>query len=200
METKQQIRKSHLQKRNGLAKEDCEKYSAAICAHLRNLFLEMDSWRKDGVFGYYPHGSEVSLLELYNWLLGREACLAFPRVSGDTMDFYQTASMEEFCKGAFGILEPNAGSKKVKAKRGVCLVPGSVFDREGNRYGYGKGYYDRYLSVHKGLFCIGIAYESQVEPWIITERCDVKMDALVTERAVSFFREREEKNGINRNL
>lgn len=71
--------------------------------------------------------------------------------------------------------------------KAYCFVPGSVFDLTGNRYGYGKGYYDRYFAQHEKLIRIGTAYEMQVEEWIEAEETDVKMQFLVTETGIRTF-------------
>jgi 5-formyltetrahydrofolate cyclo-ligase len=60
-------------------------------------------------------------------------------------------------------------------------VPGVVFDEQGNRYGYGKGYYDRFLSGVCAGYKIGLAYEHQIEAELITLPTDVKMDVVITE-------------------
>ncbi len=200
METKQQIRKRHLQNRNELSAEKRAFRSSQICNHLKNYITEMQNFKTCGIYGYYPHGSEVSLLELFAWLLAQEIVLAFPKVLGDKMEFYRVTSMADFCPGAFGIMEPKEGCKEADAVHAVCLVPGSVFDRSGNRYGYGKGYYDRYFSEKKGLYRIGAAFESQVEARIPSEQCDVKMHALVTEQRITFFDKWEGQNGVIGNL
>lgn len=200
METKQQIRKRHLQNRNLLSQEERQKRSRCISQHLIEYFTQTQIWENCAIYGYYPHKSEVSLMELFEWLLAKKAFLAFPRVSGNMMEFYRVLSMADFCLGAFGIMEPNAGCVKADKAQAVCLVPGSVFDRSGNRYGYGKGYYDRYFCGKKELYRIGTAFESQVEAMVPSEDCDVKMHALVTERAITFFENGEERHGFIRNL
>ena len=160
-------------------------YSKQICKNLQEYFTgQKKNLKRRGVYGYYPFGAEVSLIRLYVWLLEEEITVAFPKVSGDTMEFYRIASMEEFEKGAFGIYEPAADCMPAGFHEAVCLVPGSVFDRMGNRYGYGKGYYDRYFLRHPNLYRVGIAYEMQVKDRILAEEHDVNMQALATETGI----------------
>ncbi len=186
METKRQIRARHLKERNALSLEDRSFWSSKISQNLTEYFKRrFKICRINGIYGYYPHGSEVSLTELYDWLLEKEIPLAFPAVKGDTMEFYRVDSMRDFAPGTFGIMEPVFRREVANFKSAFCLVPGSVFDRFGSRYGYGKGYYDRYFSMHEGLFRMGIAYAAQVEREIPSESCDVNMYALATEEAVT---------------
>ncbi len=189
METKKQIRKSHLAERNALSEAAAKKLSVKISRHLQDYLCTQKELPMRGVYGYYPHGREVSLLPLYDWLLGQQIPLAFPRVTGDTMEFYQVFSMKEFTEGAFHIMEPAEDCQRADFTNAFSFVPGSVFDRTGNRYGYGKGYYDRYFSIHQELIRIGIAYENQLEERIPAEKTDVKMQMLATEAGLNIFSE-----------
>lgn len=187
MEIKKQIRSRHLTERQALSKDTVEEVSEKICENLREFFSEQKDLQVRGVYGYYPLGNEVSLLHLYPWMLEKQIPLAFPRVMGDSMEFYQVASLAEFQTGAFHIMEPAKECRRAEFETAFCLVPGSVFDKNGNRYGYGKGYYDRYFSIHKNLISIGIAYEIQVEDQIPVEPADIKMQMLATETKIRYF-------------
>lgn len=61
------------------------------------------------------------------------------------------------------------------------LVPGVVFDKNGNRYGYGKGYYDRYFARFPKLYKVGIAYAHQMEESLAVAEWDIRMDSVYTE-------------------
>lgn len=194
METKQQIRKRHLLHRNAMSKETAFKKSLQISEKLREYFFVRQMSGDICVYGYYPCQKEVSLFPLYDWMLEQKIPLAFPRVSGDNMEFYQVHSMQDFEEGAFHIMEPAEGLRLAESEYAFCMVPGSAFDRLGNRYGYGKGYYDRYFSVHRNLYRIGVAYENQIEERIPSERFDVKMQALATETGILCLEEESKWN------
>ena len=68
----------------------------------------------------------------------------------------------------------------------LVVVPGTAFDRFGNRIGLGGGYYDRFLSL-KSAWPIGLAYEAQVLPCIASERHDLPVAGLVTEKGAYEF-------------
>jgi 5-formyltetrahydrofolate cyclo-ligase len=62
----------------------------------------------------------------------------------------------------------------------LVIVPGSAFDQSGNRMGYGKGCYDRFLPLlQEKAFKLGLAYEFQVLDVIPAEPVDVKMDEIL---------------------
>lgn len=166
---------------------DAGRRSEEISRTLKGFFCANGQLKRLGAYGYYPLGKEASLLSFYEWLLEQGVPLAFPKVSGDTMEFYQVSSLEEFEEGAFHIMEPREGCRKSEFSQAFCFVPGSAFDRRGNRLGYGRGYYDRYFAEHKDLYRMGIAYESQVEEAVLPQEGDVPVHALATERGIRFF-------------
>ena len=65
----------------------------------------------------------------------------------------------------------------------LIVVPGVAFDRERNRLGRGKGYYDRLLSQLKAS-AIGICFDFQLKGQIPTEPFDRKMDLVITEKEI----------------
>lgn len=148
-ETKEQIRKRHLLMRNDMPREERLALSDIISIHAQKLIkLPQKNGHKVRVYGYYPLGSEVSLIPFYKFLLKGEVPLAFPRVQGMSMDFYQVFSLDDLKEGAFHVMEPDNACKKAEWEYALCFTPGSAFDREGGRFGYGKGYYDRYFEKH----------------------------------------------------
>ncbi len=183
-ETKQGIRKRHLFCRNRMTKEEIEAFSGRIIKHIKNAMETCNSREKHiKIYGYYPLGSEVSLLGLYDFFLEQGIPLAFPKVKGMDMDFYQVYSMEDFKEGSFHVQEPE-NCKMAEWEHAVCFTPGTVFDRAGVRFGYGKGYYDRYFAGHSNILRVGIAYENQIEEKLPGEAWDLPMHYLVTEQGI----------------
>ena len=89
-------------------------------------------------------------------------------------------SESELVLGAFGIPEPARRILEEPQKECVFLIPGLVFDRKGNRMGYGKGFYDRFLTNRKNLK-IALAYSFQILPQIEVKNHDVPVDIIITE-------------------
>ncbi|WP_332450536.1 5-formyltetrahydrofolate cyclo-ligase [Methanoculleus sp.] len=67
----------------------------------------------------------------------------------------------------------------------VVILPMLAFDAEGNRLGYGAGYYDRFLCRYPHPQKIGIAFSCQQAESIPTDQNDVKMDWIVTEKGTN---------------
>ena len=78
----------------------------------------------------------------------------------------------------------------------VVVLPMLAFDAEGNRLGYGAGYYDRFLCCYPHPKKIGIAFSCQQMQSIPAEENDVKMDCIVTEKGVIRHNGRETGGNI----
>lgn len=107
-----------------------------------------------------------------------------PILVNHEMDFYEIQSFSELSPGYAGILEPMQGKILVEVKQGesvLALLPGLAFDKAGNRLGYGKGFYDRYLEQNPGFYTMGIAYSVQCEKTLPTSPHDRKVQAVMTE-------------------
>jgi len=102
------------------------------------------------------------------------------------MRFHVLEEPESLQNGPYGILEPAPAAPLARLDSGaVVLVPGSVFDRRGNRLGMGGGYYDRWLANEgRGLPTIGLAFHSQLVPEVPQGPLDIPVRWLVTEREV----------------
>ena len=100
-------------------------------------------------------------------------------------------SLDDLEKGTFGVLEPKHKQCKLVTdlSHGFCIVPGLCFDAKGYRLGYGKGYYDRFLSEFKGV-TVGICYTSCVQYGLPHGYFDRPVDILVTE---NYIRRTEKK-------
>ena len=94
--------------------------------------------------------------------------------------------MKDLAPRTFGVLEPlvERCQKWSDDQNSICLVPGLAFDRHGFRLGYGKGYYDRFLSQMGGY--IGsrfmLAFEMQRVKEIDAEACDIRVNRILTDR------------------
>jgi 5-formyltetrahydrofolate cyclo-ligase len=136
---------------------------------------------------YAPTGSEIDITPIarHAWSLGKK--VAFPRcnISDRTMDFKYVDSLDALCIGEYSILEPPASAESVKDfSRSICIVPGLLFDREGFRVGYGKGYYDRFLSNYNETR-LGLVYSDFILDYVPRGRFDRSVDTLVCEKGVS---------------
>ncbi len=131
---------------------------------------------------YMAMGTEPDMSSLMEAALEEGKTVAVPRVEGDELRFYGYMPGDYLSESRFGVMEPLPDpSREIGPERmDLVIVPGLCFDTERNRLGYGKGYYDRFLSVCKA-FSIGVCYDSRLsdEP-LPCSRHDRKVDAVIT--------------------
>ena len=110
--------------------------------------------------------------------------IALPRVEGDTLVFSAIDPDTVYNRGSFGIREPSPDALRIP-REDICVMclPGLAFDREGGRIGYGKGYYDRYLSGAKREdlpILIATGYDFQLLDRIPQAPSDRRADYVIT--------------------
>jgi 5-formyltetrahydrofolate cyclo-ligase len=91
-------------------------------------------------------------------------------------------------KNKWGIMEPLSGLSIKESRIDMVLVPLIVFDREGNRLGYGKGYYDKFLSLCKpNCVKIGLSFLEPIKTVIPTEATDIKLNYCISPSGLHTF-------------
>lgn len=164
-------------------------YDRAIAEH----FFALDCYQtEDCIFTYVSKELEVNTTEMIQTMLGQGKKVMVPRCVPNTrqMEFYRITHLDQLEKGSFGVLEPRTDSCEQVSdfSRGICIVPGLAFDREGYRLGYGKGYYDRFLSKFGGI-TVGICYADGVGYLLPHGYYDRPMHILITEKFVTYIAE-----------
>lgn len=127
---------------------------------------------------YWSLPDEVPTQEFIARWSGRKR-IALPVVIGNEMGI-RLYSPEKMIEGYRGIMEPSSDSVSIAVDEiDFAIVPGVAFDRNCNRLGRGKGYYDRFLPL---LRCrtAGVSYDARVLETIPTESWDVPISAVVT--------------------
>ncbi len=138
------------------------------------------------ILTYVSTPIEVDTIGLIRQAIADGKRVAAPRCIDGTrdMDFYFIKGLDDLESGSFNVMEPDP-KKCVKAyafETALCIVPGLSFDMHGYRLGYGKGYYDRFLSAHPRLTKMGICYCSCTCNELAHGRFDVCSDILITEK------------------
>lgn len=114
-------------------------------------------------------------------LQGKRVCV--PKVVADGLRFFEIKSLEyDLQVGSFGILEPIGGKEILPPQVELMIVPGVAFDRDGNRLGFGKGYYDRFLpKLRNKTPIIALAFDFQVIDKVPSMIGDIRVHKIVTE-------------------
>lgn len=171
---KAKIRRRIRNKKNVLSDMDKSQSSTAVFDKIEALpeFINAKS-----VLLYWSLPDELPTHNfIVKWSTKKQMLL--PMVKGDKMLIKPFTSTEDLRKSDMGIWEPEA-QKEYLRQIDLVIVPGIAFDRNKNRLGRGKGYYDRYFN-NKSITKIGICYDFQLLEVIPTEPFDVRMDRIIT--------------------
>lgn len=162
-ETKKAIRQQLLAARNQLSEGLRKEYSKQILSRLLD-----HPWYKEAtqVLLYISYGSEADTLELCTNCFQDNKEVYCPRIlAPGKMEFYAVHSLDELNPGYRGIKEPPTTRpfryNEKDPHKTLMIMPLVGFDLEGNRLGYGGGYYDRYLENKGGLNTIALAFGEQ---------------------------------------
>lgn len=136
------------------------------------------------VSGYWPLPGEIDPRPLMRALAERGARLALPVIMapGSPLKFREWRAGDVPEPRAFGLMEPAQSAPEVIPD--ILLVPLLAIDPDGNRLGFGKGFYDRTLAGLRAMgspLAIGLAYEAQRVAAVPVDEFDQPLDGLVTE-------------------
>ena len=184
---KKEIRKDILKKRDALSKEEIKKAGERL---LEVFISENLLYGAKNVLLFSSFGSEIPTGPIFDYCMKNNIWTYYPKVIGDKIEFYHVYHP--------GFLEPN-GYKGIKEPKGdtmkydyeyyagqpffntFIILPGVAFDKEGNRLGYGGGFYDRYLAEKPLLILnsIAIGYKMQEVPAIPVDEHDIKPSKII---------------------
>jgi len=180
---KNELRKTYLRRRAELSDTIRRERDERICAAI----ISMASFRyADTILMYAPSNLEPDIMPVAKEAWKKGKTVAFPRckIFDRTMTYHITHSEEDLLSGAYKIPEPHARAPEYRpGGKALCLVPALVYDTEGYRLGYGKGYYDRFLTNFTGTSA-GIIYSDFISDRVPRGRFDLAVKILVTEKGV----------------
>ncbi|WP_295770098.1 5-formyltetrahydrofolate cyclo-ligase [uncultured Mucilaginibacter sp.] len=146
--TKAQLRKVYIQKRNQLSQAEYNDLNKALLAQ----FQQLDLSGVGCIHLFLPihQRKEPDTFLIRNWLQETHPHILriFPKANfaNNTMLNYADDADLELATNAFGIPEPVTGNLIDVNQIDLMLVPLLAFDIKGYRVGYGKGFYDRFMS------------------------------------------------------
>jgi 5-formyltetrahydrofolate cyclo-ligase len=114
--------------------------------------------------------------------------LVVPRINSNVLEHFYFEGLHQLRQNEFGILEPTQGIPADVSKIDFVFVPLAAFDVEGNRVGYGKGFYDRFLkSCRRDCVKAGLSFFEAEETFSDVEEHDVPLDVCFTPGKVYKF-------------
>ncbi len=133
--------------------------------------------------GYYPYNHEIDAIKILDKFEKQNYKISLPKIKkGSEMNFFIWSNKDPLSINKYGIPEPISNQV---VEPNIFLLPLVAFDDNFNRIGYGGGFYDRYLKKikkNKKIITIGLAYSFQKVKKIPTNKYDIKLDFVVTNK------------------
>ncbi|MEJ6981133.1 5-formyltetrahydrofolate cyclo-ligase [Pedobacter sp. P351] len=188
--TKKELRSVYLQKRKDLLPDELESLSSAIVARFDTLKLDAIRF----VHIYYPITGkhEFNSLLLKEHLSTKFPQLKFILPKSNTEDHSLTNILWEkdtpLSMNQWGITEPEYGEEIDSKLIDAVIVPLLAFDRLGHRLGYGRGFYDRFLSdCRPDVIKAGTSYFEPEEKFEDVNEYDIPLDLCITPNEIWRF-------------
>jgi len=187
---KKELRAKYKKLRKELSFDDIEDKSLAIA----NRMLQLDIWDRTyfHLFLTIEEQNEVETEFVLQVLAGYDKEIVVAKSNFETLEMtnYLLTDNTKFQKNNYNIYEPVDGIEVPNAKIDVVFVPLLAFDKKGNRVGYGKGFYDRFLSKCKeDVIKIGLSFFEAEETIDGVFESDIRLDYCITPTTNYEFRE-----------
>jgi len=169
---KKQLRKKIKEIKSTFSFEEKKALSDSLFLNIEN---DADFQNSNIILAYWSMDDEVNTHNfITKWSNSKKIYL--PVVVGTELEFRLFTSIKDMKKDAqFGIYEPTGNKLDDFSKIDFAIIPGVAFDKNNNRLGRGRAFYDRILksiSAHKA----GICFDFQMVAKVPTESTDIKMD------------------------
>ena len=187
MNEKGELTRVALTKRSALDESQRREKNKSI---LKNILALSEFEYASTIMAYLDFRGEVETRELAAEILNRGKRLVVPLCNNDNLIPCLINNLDQdIHAGTWGILEPRKDRLRPlpPLEIDLVMVPGLAFDYQGNRLGYGRGYYDRFLpQLKEGVLAAGLCFTCQLVDRIPTDEYDFKMDILITENGVIY--------------
>ncbi|WP_314406082.1 5-formyltetrahydrofolate cyclo-ligase [uncultured Gemella sp.] len=190
---KKELRKKFITERNTLS----ENYRISASKKIFEALEKHEAFlQAEKIFIFVGFDTEIQTeILIKKWINKKK--LFVPKIENNTMHLIQITSWDDLERGNFGILEPKY-SNYYTGKIDLVITPSIVFDRNGYRLGYGKGYYDKYFSLSNYNFSIGLSYDKLLQETIPIDSHDKAVDIIITEEEILVTNEKYNSNNLRK--
>jgi len=193
---KKELRKKYKELRQQLSEEEIEDKSLAIANRLLQLGTTRDGlevWEQTyfHLFLTIEEQKEVDTEFILQILAGKDKEILVSKSNFETLEMthYLLTDNTKFRKNEYNIYEPVDGIEVPTSKIEVVFVPLLAYDNKGNRVGYGKGFYDNFLSKCKAeVIKIGLSFFEPEDAIDDVLETDIRLDYCVTPMTIRSFR------------
>ncbi len=186
--TKHELRQKYKTLRKELSDSIIEEYSLAIA----NQLLSLDIWGKSfyHIFLTIEEQKEINTDYILNILAGKDKHIVISKSNFEdySMTHYLLTDSIRIKKNEYNIPEPLDGIEIKPSQLDVIFIPLLAFDKTGNRVGYGKGFYDRFLlNCKPDALKIGLSFFDAEGKIYDTKSQDVKLDYCISPNKIHKF-------------
>ncbi|MEA4986731.1 MAG: 5-formyltetrahydrofolate cyclo-ligase [Anaerovorax sp.] len=179
------LRKQMLLNRKELKEDFIKECETKFLQLINELTFYLDA---KTIMIYMDYRNEAPTNQILNDALKRNKNIILPVTDENfRMTPYKLFGKESLITSSLGIIEPNPLVCTISNPKEIdlVLIPGVVFDYNGNRIGFGKGCYDSFLpNLRSDAIKVGLSYEFQLLKSIPSEITDVPMDFILTEKRI----------------
>ena len=173
---KKALRQQIRERKRAMTEEDI----ALRSEKLKQLFVKSAAYQNaKTVYGYLPYNQEVRTVPILQQALRDGKRVAVPKIYGDTMKFLYLDDLSKVEKNTMGIPEPVADEPVAADRTALVLMPGVAFTKNGDRIGYGGGFYDRFLADEPAHPTLALCYDFQIVESLPTEEFDIPVDTVL---------------------
>ena len=185
---KKELRKKYKELRFQLSESEIEDKSLTIA----NQLLQMDIWHKTyyHLFLTIEEQKEIDTQFILHILQGKDKEIVVSKSDFETIEMTHFLLTEntKFKKNKYNIPEPSNGLEVPSSEIEVVFIPLLAFDTQGNRVGYGKGFYDKFLSKCKPeTIKIGLSLFDAEESIEGVSKDDIQLNYCVTPDKIFIF-------------
>ena len=147
---------------------------------LGELFVSTEQYRNaKTIYGYLPYNQEVRTVPMLEQAIRDGKRVAVPKVYGEEMKFIYMDDLSKVELGYANIPEPVADGPVAEDPTALVLMPGLAFTENGDRMGYGGGFYDKFLAAEPEHPTVALCYAFQMVEALPTAEYDIPVDCVL---------------------
>ena len=152
----------------------------AASRRLGELFFQTKQYQEARtIYFYLPYNQEVRTVPMLEQALKDGKKVAVPKCYGDEMKFIYLDDLSQVAPGYCNIPEPIADEPVAEDDTALVLMPGLAFTKNGDRMGYGGGYYDKFLAKEPNHPTVALCYSFQMVESLPTAEYDIPVDCVL---------------------
>lgn len=191
---KADLRKKYLEYRKNLSKDEVQDLSEKIFNHFLFYFKPSEN-QLVHLFLPIKKFNEIDTNIFINYFFNNKIRVFVPKIVEKKLISVELKENSVLKENSWGILEPESNEDSGEKDFNFVLAPLLYCDNQGNRVGYGKGFYDRFFSeINPNAIKVGVSFFSPKEKVEDVSAFDVPLDYLVTPTEVLSFGNFESKS------